>query len=589
MKKNIIFILMSFLLFSSCDDLFTPAQENLKTIDQMYTDAAYAQGVIINAYRSIPTYYDNTDYATDDAVTNQKSNSYLLMATGSWTSSNNAVDQWANAYSAIQYINLFLENADSVNWASDKAAAKLFNMRMKGEAYGLRALYMYYLLRNHAGFTKDGNLMGVPIITTYLDAQSDFNLPRATFQACMKQIYQDLDSAEYHLPLEYIDVSTSSQIPTRFQSITTTVATYNRVMGQYACQLFDGLIARSFRSRVALLAASPAFQDATNTTTWANAADDAASVIDYKGGVSGLVSNGVTYYANTTEINNLSNASNPPEIIWRENLSTSSYVQELANFPPTLNGTGYMNPTQNLVDAFPMANGYPINYSDSTISGYHASDPYSKRDPRLTDYIIYNGSAEGVSNTKIYTGSASGTNDGINVTTSSTRTGYYMKKRLRMDVNCSTTSTSKKTHYTPRLRYTEFYLNYAEAANEAWGPTGMGSHAYSAYDVIKAIRKRALGITTDPYLDECATNKDKMRALIRNERRLELCFESFRFWDLRRWKATLTESARGLDVSTSITTPFDVESRSYQDYMYYGPIPYSELLKYNNLVQNTGW
>jgi starch-binding outer membrane protein, SusD/RagB family len=590
MKKNILFILASILLFSSCDDLFTPAQENLKTIDQMYTDAAYAQGFIITAYRYVPTYYDNTDYATDDAVTNQKTNSYLLMATGSWTASNNPVSQWSNAYTAIQYLNLFLQNADKVNWASDKEAAALFNMRMKGEAYGLRALFMYYLLRNHGGFTTDGTLMGVPILTSYLDAQADFNLPRATFQACMKQIYQDLDSAEYHLPLEYNDITDASQIPTRFQSITKTIATYNRVMGQYARQLFNGLCARSFRSRVALLAASPAFQDASNTTTWANAADYAASIIDYKGGVSGLVSNGATYYANTTEIDALSNAVNPSEIIWRENLSTSSYDQEKANFPPTLNGTGYMNPTQNLVDAFPMANGYPINYSDATKSGYNASSPYTNRDPRLTYYIIYNGSKEGVSDTKIYTGSVSGTNDGINVTTSSTRTGYYMKKRLRMDVNCSSTSTTKKTHYTPRLRYTEFFLNYAEAANEAWGPTGTGSHAYSAYDVIKAIRKRALGITTDPYLDECAAaGKEKMRELIRNERRLELCFESFRFWDLRRWETTLTESARGLDVSTSVVNPFDVEVRSYQDYMYYGPIPYSEMLKYNNLIQNKGW
>jgi starch-binding outer membrane protein, SusD/RagB family len=590
MKKSIIFILISVFLLSSCEDLFTPAQENLKTIEQMYTDPAYAQGVLITAYYNLPSYYDNTDYATDDAVTNQKTNTYLLMATGAWTSSNNPVNKWSTAYEAIQYANLFLANVDSVTFASDKEANNLFKIRMKGEAYGLRALYMYYLLRNHAGFSADGKLLGVPILTSFLDSKADFNLPRATFQACVSQIYQDLDSAEAKLPLEYNDITVATQIPTRFQSVTTTMATYNRVMGQYGRQLFDGLIAKSFRSRVALLAASPAFQDASNTTTWANAADYAAEIIDYKGGVSGLVANGATYYANTTEIDALSNAANPSEIIWRENLSTNSYEQEKANFPPSLNGTGYMNPTQNLVDAFPMANGYPINYSDATKSGYDSSNPYAKRDARLTYYIIYNGATEGVGSPKVYTGTASGTNDGINVTTSSTRTGYYMKKRLRMDVNCSASNSSKKTHYTPRLRYTEFYLNYAEAANEAWGPTGTGSHSYSAYNVIKAIRKRALGITTDPYLDECvAAGKDKMRELIRNERRLELCFESFRFWDLRRWKSTLTETAQGLDVSTSIITPFDVEVRSYQDYMYYGPIPYSELLEYTNLVQNKGW
>jgi len=394
MKKSIIFILISVLLLSSCDDLFTPAQENLKTINQMYTDPAYAQGFLTTSYRNIPTYYDNSDYATDDAVTNQKTNSFLLMATGTWASNNNPLNQWSNAYTSIQYLNLFLENADKVNWAIDKEAANLFNMRMKGEAYGMRALFMYYLLRNHAGFTKDGKLMGVPIMTKYLDAQSDFNLPRATFQDCLKQIYQDLDSAEYHLPLEYIDITAASQIPTRFMSLTSTVATYNRVMGQYASQLFNGLYAKSFRSRVALLAASPAFQDASNTTTWANAADYAAAVIDYKGGVSGLVANGGTYYANTTEIDALSNAVNPPEIIWRDNLSTGSYDQEIANFPPTLNGTGYMNPTQNLVNAFPMANGYPINYSDATKSGYNSSNPFTSRDPRLAKYVIYNGAAE---------------------------------------------------------------------------------------------------------------------------------------------------------------------------------------------------
>jgi hypothetical protein len=140
---------------------------------------------------------------------------------------------------------------------------------------------------------------------------------------------------------------------------------------------------------------------------------------------------------------------------------------------------------------------------------------------------------------------------------------------------------------------TEIFLNYAEAANEAWGPKGTGSHGYSAYDVIKAIRQRA-GITDTGYLDECAGSPDKMRQLIRNERRLELCFESFRFWDLRRWKADLNETARGLDVNEDLSgftyTPLNnIEVRTYQSYQYYGSIPQSEVLKYNNLQQNDGW
>jgi len=589
MKKNIIFILMSVLLLSSCDDLFSPAPENLKTLDQMYTDATYAQGVLLSGYYDLPDYYTNTDYATDDAVTNLTTSSYLLMATGAWTSSNNPVNMWYNSYRGIQYLNLFLENVDKVEWTTDARVTKLFKLRTKGEAYGLRALHMYYLLRSHAGYSASGALLGVPLVTSSQSVSSDFNLPRATFQECIDQINKDLDSAVYYLPYVYNDITDSTKIPDKYKSVTTTMSIYNRVMGACARQLVNGLVADAVRSRVTLLAASPAFQDATNTTTWADAADAAADVIDYNGGVSGLAANGVTYYTNTTEIEALSNAANPPEILWRGNLSTSSYDQESANYPPTLNGSGRMNPTQNLVDAFPTATGYPIT---DVNSGYDATNPYANRDPRLAKYIIYNGATEGVSSTKIYTGSLSGSNDGINVTTTSTRTGYYMKKRLRMDVNRSSSGSTSKTHLVPRIRYTEIYLNYAEAANEAWGPTGTGTHTYSAYDVIKAIRARALGITTDPYLEECAADGTgvMMRNLIRNERRLELCFESFRFWDLRRWKSTsMKETAQGLDVSTSIETPFNVEVRSYEDYMYYGPIPYTELLKYSNLVQNAGW
>lgn len=63
------------------------------------------------------------------------------------------------------------------------------------------------------------------------------------------------------------------------------------------------------------------------------------------------------------------------------------------------------------------------------------------------------------------------------------------------------------------------------------GPQGEGTHGYSAYDVVKAIRQRA-GIGengSDPYLESIKGDRDKMRELIRNERRLELCFEGFRF------------------------------------------------------------
>lgn len=235
-----------------------------------------------------------------------------------------------------------------------------------------------------------------------------------------------------------------------------------------------------------------------------------------------------------------------------------------------------------------MANGYPI--SDDK-SGYKASDPYAGRDPRLAQYVLYNGGKAG-NNNKTITTAADGTdNDAIGKISTSTRTGYYLKKHLRQDVNCDPSATSGKTHYRALLRYTEFFLNYAEAANEAWGPTGRGNNAFSAYDVIKQIRQRAgIGLENgDPYLEEAKGDPEKMRQLIRNERRLELCFEGFRFFDLRRWKADLNETARGMSITANTYKVIDVETRNYRDYMYYGPIPYSEILKFSALTQNAGW
>ena len=463
MKKKIIPFIIGALMLTGCDDLFSPAIENFQGVENMYNDAEYARGILHNVYSLIPGYYDNSEYGTDDAVTNQPSNVYLQMATGAWTTSSyNPQNQWTNSYGAIQYINLFLEHVGGVKWSDDEELNKLFAQRLTGEAYGLRGMFYFYLLRAHAGFGANGELLGVPIFTEPQTIESDFNQPRASFQACVEQIYNDLSEAEKRLPYEYEDVSGS--VPADFQSLTQDVGKYNTVMGAKARQLYNGIIARAFRTRTAVLAASPFFEDASNAATWADAANAAAAVIDYKGGLSGLASDGVEYYSPTI-INTIKDGANPNEILWRGNKGSGDNDQESQNFPPSLYGNGYMNPSQNLVDIFPMANGYPIN---DAASGYDANNPYAGRDPRLGKYIFYNGST--ISEKSITININEGNQDGVNVTENrSTRTGYYMRKRLRMDVNCNPASISKQPHYTPRIRYTEMYLNYAEAANEAWG------------------------------------------------------------------------------------------------------------------------
>lgn len=594
MNIKLLIIGLIALSFTGCKKFVEEDVQLIRSADLIYTDPVFAQGFVLQAYRTIPPYYNNSDLATDDAVANVQSNAFNQIATGSWTPTNLTLSVWNGSYSSILYINQFLEAANKAKFAVDPAANKLLNFRIRGEAFGLRALHMFYLLRHHAGVTPDGQLMGVPIVTKYQDpASTDFNLPRNTFDECVKQIYRDLDSAELYLPMEYVEITTAAQIPAYYASINASVGSYNQAMGQRFRQLFNGLIARSFRSKTALLAASPAFQHASNPATWEQAANAAAEVIRYKLGVNALPDNGYTFYNNATEIDALSVGINPSEIIWREVRNTNNSTRETENFPPSLFGNGLINPTENLVEAFPMANGYPIGHGSAN---YVAGNPYANRDPRLRAHIMYNAHPD---HAAIRTGSQSGTPDGINVRTTSTRTGYYLKKTLRSDVSLTPGSVVGRNRYTPRIRYTEIYLNYAEAANEAWGPKGTGPNAFSAYDVIKRIRTRAgVGTSTTgvgsnhAYLEECATDKAKMRELIKNERRLELSFEGFRFWDLRRWKENLSklnETARGMDVNGTVYNPFNVDTRAFQSHMIYGPIPNSEVLKYSNLKQNANW
>ncbi|MCK3684696.1 RagB/SusD family nutrient uptake outer membrane protein [Maribellus sp. YY47] len=592
--KNIIKFAVLIFLFTSCDDLFEPALENNRELDAMYGEPSYAQGVLANAYILLPySSTPNSDLATDDAVTNDIANNYLRMATGSWSAENDPTSQWQGRRNAIQYINLFLQNADSVVWSNDKAIRAIYNDRIKGEAYGLRALHMYYLLMAHAGWTNGGELLGVPIITDPETKDSDFNLPRNTFQQCVDQILADAEKAIELLPLDYNDVS-DSEIPAKYVAMGVTQASnYNRANGKHIRGRISGRIVEAVRAQVALLAASPSYSSGS-TVSWEDAANHAASVLDRIGGPAGLAGKGGVWYVKS-EVDNLESGTTPAEIIWRSDIGQSNSL-EGDNFPPEQDGKGRVNPTQNLVDAFPALNGYPIT---DPASNYDPANPYENRDPRLANYIVVNGSKQGPNSAVVITGAYGNNKDAINRESGrSTRTGYYLRKLLRSDCNPNSQYNTQQKHYTARIRYTEIFLAYAEAANEAWGPTGTGGNSYSAYDVIKAIRQRAgIGISNnDAYLESVKGDTEKMRELIRNERRLELCFENKRFWDLRRWDVNLTtlnETAAGMKIESSggnlIYNRIDVESRNYKDYMYHGPIPYNEIQKWSNLEQNAGW
>ena len=315
--KNIIILGVATTALASCDDLFEPALENNQDITQMYTDPQFARGIMDNANLVLP--YDEsptTELATDNAVSNDNDNNYKRMAEGTWTSQNNPINQWETRYHAIQYLNLFLENADQVLWDySSESLSEMHKDNYKGNAYALRGLHFFYLLRSHCGVVN-GELLGVPIHLTSEDAASDFNLPRNTFKECIDQIMADFDEALKYLPEQYGDVS-EGEVPAKYVQIGGTADEYNRAFGKLQRGKIDGRMIAAFKAQVALFAASPAYASA-GAASWEQAAQYAAASLRNIGGVAGMDPDGWRWFNNVSMIESFAfDNPDPAEICWR--------------------------------------------------------------------------------------------------------------------------------------------------------------------------------------------------------------------------------------------------------------------------------
>ncbi|MBQ9887899.1 MAG: RagB/SusD family nutrient uptake outer membrane protein [Bacteroidales bacterium] len=572
-------LIASLTAFAACDDPLNPEENFRNNLESVLMSPAKAEGIMLYGYTQMPYITPRfDDVATDDAVSNNPANTYRTMATGGWSSLSNAQDMWTQCNRGIMNLNRFFTIVDQIDWKpSNERLAKAFKSLYTGEAYALRGILKYFELRNHAGVSADGELLGIPIYNEYVTDLATFSEPRKTFTESVQSIMDDFTEALKYIPMDYGDVTS---VPSAYNYLS--LDEYNNIFGDQRRQKVSGRIVKAFQARVALLAASPAFNQSNTASLWETAAKYAGDLLKDIGGIAGLDPTGNVFWlpAQITAAK-LRTGDNKdlPEIIWRRYMrSFRDWEQD--NYPPTVYGYGRINPTQNFVDAFPMKNGYPI---DDAASGYDPQNPYANRDPRLAQIVVLNGSKVRGSVINSLTGSS---NDLANKMQYSTRTGYYLRKHLNENVNVQTGKQNTQDHIEPIIRYTEIFLDYAEAANEAWGPDGKGSYGFSARDVVAAIRKRA-GINEDAYLATISSKED-MRKLIRNERRIELSFEGFRFWDLRRWNVALDEPAMGVELNDGVYTEVEVEDRAYKPYMVYGPIPYNEVLKFG-FVQNKGW
>jgi len=550
------------LVFTSCETLLEENLTNDKFNDAtIFSSPVLAEGVLLKAYALMPDNYDLSDsYATDDAVTNDLTSDLISMATGGFTARAYPLSVYEDSYNAFRHLNSFMDNMDKVVWAylEPEAAERnaLYLKKLRGEAYALRAAWGACLLQYHGGLSDDNVLLGYPIVTTVIEDAEAGKLPRDTYADCVQQIFDDCDSAIANLPLKWTDAGlTANQV---------------KVIGAYNINRISGIGAMAIKSRVALLAASAAFV-AQSGVSMDEAAQMAADVMTAHIGITGLNPIDVEFYKSGNVTTTILNSYR--EALWFTSIQSNSYSREEDFFPPTKFGNGEVNPSQNLVEAFGFNTGDP--YDISSVS-YDPLNPYNNRDPRLAKYIVYNNSTLG-GQVVLITGENA-------VGAKATRTGYFMRKLLDETVVLTPGAVVGKPHSNLLLRYTEVLLNFAEAANDAVGPD-VAVNGFTAREVINALRTRA-GIASTTYVD--GLDQDGLATLIKNERRIELCFEGFRFWDIRRWNdiATMNETVRGIDPATLAT--FEVENRDFEDYMIYPPIPYDETLIYG-IVQNKGW
>ncbi len=542
--------------FSCKSDLETEPIE-LQTLDQVF-DKRDSAGVNANrfladCYRFLPSTGnrvggDYLDAATDDAVSSNPTNtSVQQLATGSYTSDSYQDNLWATCYQGIRRTTIFITNIDNVPLKGQLDNGTSFNKVWKAEARFLRAMFYFELVKRYGG---------VPLLGDKVyQLNDDIELPRNTFDECVSFIVQECDVIRDSLRIDPMNL--------QFFGRPTNAA------------------AMALKSRLLLYAASPLFNggniDAGNVLTgytdfssnrWQAAENAAKAIIDL--GLYKLEPNFAEVFT-TRNMERIFSKQGDNNTSVENNNGPIGYSAGVNN--------GRTSATQELVDAFGMSNGLDI--SDPS-SGYDANNPYTGRDPRFYATIFYNGAMWLNRPVQTFEGGA----DKPGGSVQQTKTSYYVRKFMG---NFETaTNYSNVNHDFILFRYAETLLNYAEARNER-----LGSPDASVYQAVEEIRKRA-GLT--PFELPTSLSQQQMRVVIQQERRKEMAFEEQRFYDVRRWKTAEVDFNKDLHAAIiyqtgtgTIRQTAPILKMKFEKKMYLAPIPFTEVIKNPQMVQNPGW
>lgn len=551
--KRIIIVITTCLAFASCNVLDTAfdintTQEQLDGQPSMVIKVGYAPyGYMVSGFSD----FDNNlgSARCDEAVATSRSASVRYFNNGSWNAYNNPDNRYASFYKGIRAANYYLEYsveykkmlAVARDTLSDNGTAYHLDVinagYLRAEARVLKAYYYFELLKRYGDVQL---YKSVPADATFL--------PRTPYAEVVEYAIKEIDDA---LPSLAPDWKSYASFDGRFNKGA----------------------ALALKSRILLYAASPlnteGMSDAERTAAWERAANAASDVI------------ALGQYQLSDSYKNLfvGNTSSNKEIILSRRSSPSNNLEK-ANYPiATAGGNSGITPSGNLVDAYEYT-GTP-----------DPASPFAKRDPRLAFTIVTNGSTW---NSRTIDISENGTDSYRN--TNASRTGYYLKKYLTDDLVLTQSQTAM--HHWVYFRYAEILLNYAEAANEVWGPDVAGTCGLTAREALNMVRNRPSVALGDIDLSKFVgiDERTQMRAAVKAERRVELAFEDHRYWDLLRWKdgASLAETITGIKASVNGDKikyeKIDVEPRVFEENMYRYPLPHEEVSKAGGvLVQNEGW
>ncbi len=495
-KKIYLILICSLFLLSNCTEDILETSSSTKISSETFwlteSDVILALNGVYNALSSLEENYIYHDVMSDNAYNNYPWEGFKAIADGTHDDSQPwAIEvTWDVCFKGIGRANVVLDNYEKVEGLSTD-----FKNSVRGEALFLRA-YFYFRLTDHYG--------GVPLFLESPKLEHG-ETPRSTKKDVVAQVITDLDEAASLLPPKQGSVGKATKGA-----------------------------AKALKARVLLF-----------NERWQEAADAAREVLGM----------GYTLFPGYRDLFRVQNENNS-EVIFDVQFKAPEQGNYFELYLGSFNNGGWSSvvPLQELVDAYPMADGKSITESDL----YDPENPYENRDPRLRQTIFVPGvTANGQDHEGEYG-------------------GYAFKKYTEYDEYgyvAPTPYPSKTGQNAIILRYGGMLLTYAEAKNEASGPD------QSVYDAINELRARPS--VNMPPLPK-GLSKEEMREAIRLERRLELALEGTRYSDLKRWK--IAE-----DVLNGLLDPGG--SRVFDPKKHYlWPIPRKEFdIEDTPLDQNPGW